>query len=139
MDAGVERIAMALLVRHDQVLMVHRHPERQFYPDCWDLPGGHIEAAESPAQAARRECLEEIGVTVGGLRAIPMACSDPLLETHAFLVESWEGEPANTAPAEHDVIRWFDIDDLARLDLADEATRADIIAAATQAGGPLGV
>ena len=62
-----------------------------------------------------------------------MACSDPLLETHAFLVESWDGEPRNTAPAEHDAIRWFDIDDLSELDLADDATRADILAAARAA------
>jgi len=52
------------------------------------------------------------------------------LETHAFMVDSWDGEPRNTAPAEHDAIRWFDICDLSDLDLADDATRADIIAAA---------
>lgn len=27
---------MALLVRDGQVLMVHRHPDRQFYPNCVD-------------------------------------------------------------------------------------------------------
>jgi 8-oxo-dGTP pyrophosphatase MutT (NUDIX family) len=130
MGVGIERIAMALLVRDGQVLMVHRHPDRQFYPNCWDLPGGHIERGEAPVDAALRECLEEIGVLVRGLRAIPMACSDPTLETHAFMVDSWDGEPRNTAPAEHDAIRWFDICDLSDLDLADDATRADIIAAA---------
>ena len=135
MGAGLERIAMALLVREGQVLMVHRHPDRQFYPNCWDLPGGHVEGGEAPVDAARRECLEEIGVTVRGLRAISMACSDPVLETHAFMVDSWDGEPRNTAPAEHDAIRWFDIDDLSELDLADDATRADIIAAARAARG----
>jgi 8-oxo-dGTP pyrophosphatase MutT (NUDIX family) len=135
MDPALQRIAMALLVRQGQVLMVHRHPERQFYPNCWDLPGGHVEGGEAPVDAARRECLEEIGVTVRGLHAIPMACSDPLLETHAFMVESWDGEPRNAAPAEHDAIQWFEIDDLSDLDLADDATRADIIGAARTARG----
>jgi 8-oxo-dGTP pyrophosphatase MutT (NUDIX family) len=135
MGDGLERIALALLVRDGQVLMVHRHPDRQFYPNCWDLPGGHIEDGESPADAARRECCEETGVTVRGLHAIPMACSDPTLETHAFMVDSWDGEPHNSAPAEHDAMRWFDIGDLSELDLADDATRADIIAAARGARG----
>ena len=31
-----------------RVLMVHRHPDRRWYPDCWDLIGGHIEPGESP-------------------------------------------------------------------------------------------
>jgi 8-oxo-dGTP pyrophosphatase MutT (NUDIX family) len=132
----LERIALALLVRDGQVLMVHRHPDRPFYPNCWDLPGGHIEGEEAPVEAARRECREEVGVTVRGLHAIPMACSDPALETHAFLADSWDGEPRNAAPAEHDAIRWFDIDDLLTLHLADDATRADIIAAARGARGP---
>ena len=134
MGVAIERIAMALLVRDGQVLMVHRHPDREFYPNCWDLPGGHMEPGEAPVDAARRECLEETGVVAGDLRAIPMACSDPALETHAFLIDSWDGEPRNTAPAEHDAMRWFDIGDLSNLDLADDASRADIIAAARGAG-----
>lgn len=136
MGAGLVRIALALLVREGQVLMVHRHPDRQFYPDCWDLPGGHIEVGETPGDAARRECSEEIGVTVGGLRAMSMACSNPLLETHVFVVDSWDGEPRNMAPAEHDAIRWVDIDDLTELDLADDAALADLIAAARAVRGP---
>lgn len=34
------------------------------YKDYWDLPGGHVEADESPLAAARREAKEELGVTV---------------------------------------------------------------------------
>ena len=31
------------------------------YRDYWHLPGGMIEAGESPVEACKRECLEELG------------------------------------------------------------------------------
>ena len=64
MTGRLHRVAMALLVADGRVLLAHRHPLRQHYPDCWDGVGGHIEAGESPEEALVRECREEIGVTV---------------------------------------------------------------------------
>ena len=34
-------VVAALLRRRGRVLMVHRSPRRRWYPDTWDLPGGH--------------------------------------------------------------------------------------------------
>ena len=45
-------IAVAALVLDGQVLLVHRHPSREWCPDCWDLVGGHIETSESSHEAA---------------------------------------------------------------------------------------
>ncbi|HSX05868.1 MAG TPA: NUDIX domain-containing protein [Candidatus Saccharimonadales bacterium] len=36
----------------------------------WDLPGGHIEANETPRQAARRELKEETGATAQNLKLV---------------------------------------------------------------------
>lgn len=100
-------IAVAALVRDGRVLMVHRHPQRQAYPDSWGLSGGHVEPGESPRQAVIRECSEEIGVQIDQPRPIPMTVNDPSVQMHAFLVTQWTGEPYNAAPAEHDDLRWF--------------------------------
>ena len=54
-----------------------------------------------------RDCLEQLGVRIHDPRSIPMSFGDPTLDMHAFLVTRWDGEPANTAPEEHDDLRWF--------------------------------
>jgi 8-oxo-dGTP pyrophosphatase MutT (NUDIX family) len=122
-------ISVAALVRDGLVLLVHRHPSRRWYPDCWDLVGGHVESGELPDQAVSRECLEELGVHIHDPRPIPMTVSDPTLDMHAFLVTHWEGEPVNAAPEEHDDLRWFRPSDLADLRLADPASLSSILSA----------
>lgn len=44
-------VAAGLLLRGGGGPLVHRAPTRQWYPDRWDLPGGHVEVGESPAEA----------------------------------------------------------------------------------------
>ena len=122
-------ISVAALVRDGLVLLVHRHPSRRWYPDCWDLVGGHVESGESPNQAVIRECREELGVQVHDPVSIPMTISDPTLDMHAFLVTRWEGEPVNAAPEEHDGLRWFRPGDLADLKLAHPASLSSLLIA----------
>ena len=126
-------IAAALLVRDGRALLAHRHPARRWYPDCWDLVGGHVEAGESPEEAVRRECLEELGVRVHAPRPIDLNVPDPGLVMHAFVVTRWDGEPANTAPEEHDRLAWFEPDELAGLHLAHPTGLDELMAAARSA------
>jgi len=112
-------IALAALVRNGKLLLGHRHPARRWYPDCWDLIGGHIEVGESPEQAIRRECREEIAVEVSDLQLLDVQLEDPVLVPHAFLVTGWVGRPTNAAPDEHDALGWFTARDLSRLRFAD--------------------
>lgn len=120
------QISVAALVRDGLVLLVHRHPSRRRYPDCWDLVGGHVESGELPHQAVSRECLEELRVHVHDPVPIPMTVSDPTLDMHAFLVTRWDGEPVNAAPEEHANLRWFRPSDLADLKMAHPASLSNI-------------
>ncbi len=129
-------IAVAALVHDGLVLMVHRHPKRRAYPDCWDLVGGHIESGESPHRAVIRECREELGVSIHDPVPIPMIVTDPDLDTLAFLVTRWDGEPVNAAPDEHDDLRWFRPRDLAGLRLAHVDSLSSIVSAVKLATGP---
>ena len=55
-------VVAAVLVEDRQVLLVHRSPTREAFPNVWDLPGGHIEDGESPRQAITRELNEELDI-----------------------------------------------------------------------------
>jgi 8-oxo-dGTP diphosphatase len=123
------KIATAVLVRDGLVLLAHRHPGRQAYPDRWGFVGGHVEPGESAQQALSRECLEEIGVHIHDAVPIPMTVSNPALDMHGFLVTHWSGEPVNAEPEEHDDLRWFRPTDLAALNLAHPEALHSILTA----------
>lgn len=122
------RLAFGMLVRSGRVLLVHRRADRVDYPSTWDLPGGHLEPGETPEEALRREVREEIGVEVGAFAEVEFPLFFPAAETHVFLVTDWVGEPTNTAPEEHDDLRWVDASELAGLTITHEGFRAWLMA-----------
>jgi 8-oxo-dGTP diphosphatase len=116
------RIVVALLRDGDRVLLCHRSPRRRWYPDVWDLPGGHVEPGELPGAALARELREELGIDI----AVPSG--PPVQEVRAdtfdmqiWLIEAWTGSPVNVAPDEHDAIAWFTEDALGELSLAHDS------------------
>jgi 8-oxo-dGTP pyrophosphatase MutT (NUDIX family) len=95
--------------------------------------GGHVESGESPEEAVARECTEELGVLIQDPVAIPVRVDDVGLAMTTFLVTSWDGEPSNAAPEEHDELRWFLADDLASVRMAHPETRLDLARAVRSA------
>jgi len=115
----------ALMLRdreEPQILLGHRSPDRAFYPDVWDMPGGHCEPGEMPEQTLTRELREEIGVVptvwrwLGDLQGSPDG-NDTVL-VHIYAVTAWVGAPVNRLPTEHTAIAWFSISDACALSLA---------------------
>ena len=105
------------------VLLGRRAANREFYPDVWDVPGGHLEPGETGEQALVRELREEIGVTptvwapLGEFReSLPDENGSIVVHLHA--VTSWNGTPRNLSPEEHSKVSWFAVEDACRLALA---------------------
>lgn len=53
--------SVAFTTADGRVLLVRRGKDEKNYPGYWALPGGQAEEGEDFAEAARRECREEIG------------------------------------------------------------------------------
>jgi 8-oxo-dGTP diphosphatase len=116
------RIVTALLRDGNRILLCHRSPRRRWYPDVWDLPGGHVEPGELPGAALARELREELGIDIAAPTGPPM--QEVRADTFAmqiWLIEAWAGSPANAAPDEHDAIAWFTEDALGELCLAHDS------------------
>jgi 8-oxo-dGTP diphosphatase len=116
--------AAAVIVYDSKILLGKRAPGQLLYPDVWDLPGGHLEAGESPDQALIRELEEELGIVP--TRFTQLDIFDELNpekygahQYHVYLVTEWSGQIVNRQSQEHSEIRWVPLKAAHRLKLAD--------------------
>ncbi|GGP14414.1 NUDIX hydrolase [Nonomuraea glycinis] len=118
-DSGPVRIVTAVLRDGDRVLLCHRSAGRRWYPDVWDLPGGHVEEGEDPKESLVRELREELGITASEPSGPPMhEIRTATFDMQIWLIDRWTGTPVNAAPDEHDAVAWFktpDLDSLRRI------------------------
>jgi 8-oxo-dGTP diphosphatase len=102
------------VVRANKVLLAQRiHPDKPGY-GLWAMPGGTIEAGESPWLAAEREVNEETGLPVVALSALPdWHWTDQWNPDHPWLTLYFAahvgpGEPQNTEPDKQGPWEWFE-------------------------------
>jgi 8-oxo-dGTP diphosphatase len=117
-------VVAAVLISERRVLLCHRSRDREWFPDVWDLPGGHVEGRESPAEALARELEEELGICIEP----PWTPADrrligPDFDLSVWIVTEWAGHPTNRDPGEHDEIVWFDSAEIARTRVAHSVYR----------------
>ena len=127
MTRAVHLVVGALLVRGDTVLLAHRSPLKRWYPDVWDLVGGHVDDGEAPERALQRELAEELGVQVDDdelgnpvAHVVDPSGEDGGLDIRIWAVDSWDGDVVNRTD-EHDELRWVSRHDVASLPLAHPA------------------
>ncbi len=92
-------VAVGVVWRDDRVL-VQRRPEGGLLGGLWEFPGGKVEPGELPADAVRREILEETGlrVVVGELvKRVGHAYSHFRITLHAYHARHVSGEPRSRA------------------------------------------
>ena len=56
--------ATAFIFHQNKVVLVKRAPHLDFFPDTYELPGGHIEYGEQVAEGLQREIGEECRIDV---------------------------------------------------------------------------
>jgi mutator protein MutT len=55
-------VSTAALIAKDDTFLFVRRPPGGDLGECWELPGGKVDAGETPAQALQRELHEELGI-----------------------------------------------------------------------------
>jgi mutator protein MutT len=107
MPALVYVAALAIIRRGDELLLVRRHPQHPHaFGGMWDMPGGRLEAGETPEQALLREIDEETSLQVRVLAPVSTwAIPELQLVGVSFACDYLAGEVRLTA--EHTEYRWL--------------------------------
>lgn len=107
-----DRRVTAAIVLKDRRVLVARRAQGQKNAGMWEFPGGKVESGESPAEALRRECREELAIDVDvHIPVADVTHSYPDLTIHLTLLKALlpQGEPT---PLEHDELRWITAEQL---------------------------
>jgi 8-oxo-dGTP pyrophosphatase MutT (NUDIX family) len=129
----------AVVLDEDGRVLLHRHKRL----GVWLQPGGHLEPGEAPAEAARRETLEETGVTTshpdGGPTLVHVDLHEgPRGHVHLdlrYLLLGSGSAALTPAAGESPDVAWFDADEARRR--GDASLAAAVAAGLTRwRGGP---
>jgi 8-oxo-dGTP diphosphatase len=111
-EAAAIEIAVAVVEREGYYL-VGRRPEGAALAGFWEFPGGKVEPAETPQQAAERECLEEAGL------AVEVGAALSTVEhqyTHARVrISFFACRPVDQSAMPHPPFQWYPAAALAEL------------------------
>lgn len=103
------KAAGILFSRKDgKILLLQRSETASDYPGYWDLPGGRIEAGETPEESARREALEEIRFKYDG----PLNAIDDHNDYVTFVAKLGMAPSKIVLSDESDGYQWVDIKEL---------------------------
>ena len=102
-----------VFLQGSRVFLAKRHGSHG--EDTWASAGGHLEMGETLEECARREAMEELGVTVGDLRFLCVTniiAYDKHYLDIEFLGDIGEQEPVLAEPEAFTESGWFPLDDL---------------------------
>lgn len=104
-------VVAALICKKDRFLICRRPPSKA-RGGMYEFPGGKVEPGETPRQALRRECLEELAIDTQIDDAVAdVEHSYPELTIHLTLYQATilQGDPKGL---EHDDLQWITADQL---------------------------
>lgn len=103
---NVKHRATVIFRRDDRILFVRKRKSK------WNLPGGRVEAHETPLQAALREMAEETGVTLEQLSYISQYEEDKVIH---YLFETAVAVQQEPRPCNEIAdCRWFTVQQLSK-------------------------
>ncbi|NXJ03301.1 8ODP triphosphatase, partial [Odontophorus gujanensis] len=103
---------LVLVVQQPRILLGRK--KRGFGAGLWNGFGGKVQTGESIEDAARRELLEESGLTVDTLQKMgeitfEFVGNSELMEVHVFRADHFHGEPKESDEMQP---QWFQLDEV---------------------------
>ena len=117
---------LIFLTRGDHVLLLKGGPEKRLWANRYNGIGGHVERGEDILTAARRELVEEAGLSVPGLRLCGVVTIDAGQEVGIGIFvlrgECSEEEPMDCepVPSSEGTLEWVPVAALERLPLVED-------------------
>lgn len=104
----VTEAAVGIIQRDNGMVLLGERPTGKPWEGYWEFPGGKVEPNETPAQALKRELLEELGIVVTRFhswitrtyeyearydQAGKLITPAKAVKLHFFIVVEWQGDP----------------------------------------------
>lgn len=97
-----------VIVTNEKKLLLMQRKNTGYFDGSYGLPGGRVEEKETTTEAAVRETLEEIGLTIHELQSV-FSVLDDEWEHDFFRVQAWKGVPTNLEPHKCSTIQWYQL------------------------------
>ena len=111
MDKPIRKAVRCYLIKDNKVV-VTKYKEGNKKAGYYEIPGGKIEAGETPEQTAIREMKEETGITIENLKYkgnMTVEYPNRIFDLDAFLSVEYKGEPQEF---EENTSEWIEINEL---------------------------
>jgi 8-oxo-dGTP pyrophosphatase MutT (NUDIX family) len=90
-------VVVGIVVKDNSFLVERRRMDKKVDPGIVCLPAGHVNPDESLEGALKREMLEELGITVKGMKFVCknyyVASNGERQHAYCYLITDYDGEP----------------------------------------------
>jgi 8-oxo-dGTP diphosphatase len=112
---------LCFVLNGSDVLLMKRAPHKRVFPNQYNGVGGHIERDEDPLTSAKREILEETGLTVANIRLRAIYNIDAKASTGIVLfVFTAESDSREVIANDEGTLHWIPQQDVADYDLVED-------------------
>lgn len=114
------KVNVSVVIRQDNsFLLIKRSDDEEVFPGLWGIPGGTVEPSDATLEdALRRECLEEVGVSIENIRQITNDIHDKGEKGALYIVYEASYVSGDIKPLDGTAdVQWLTIDQIRTLDL----------------------